>query len=96
MPSLTVVGMGIQVPAHVTSEVRECLEIADEVLYLLADPVAGAWVEKVNPNARSLHHLYRPGSTATRRMRPSSTSCSRAFGAGTTSAQPSTGTRACS
>ena len=40
---------------------RECLETADEVLYLLADPVAGAWVEKVNPNARSLHHLYRPG-----------------------------------
>lgn len=61
MPSLTVVGMGIQVPAHVTAEVLACLETADEVLYLLADPVAGAWVEKVNPKARSLHHLYRPG-----------------------------------
>jgi uncharacterized protein YabN with tetrapyrrole methylase and pyrophosphatase domain len=61
MPSLTVVGMGIQVPAHVTAEALTCLETADEVLYLLADPVAGSWVESVNPNARSLHHLYRPG-----------------------------------
>src|SRR3954462_6006255 len=61
MPSLTVVGMGIQVPAHVTAEAPTCLGTADAVLYLLADPVAGAWVESVNPNARSLHHLYRPG-----------------------------------
>jgi uncharacterized protein YabN with tetrapyrrole methylase and pyrophosphatase domain len=53
--------MGIQVPAHVTAEVLTCLETADEVLYLLADPVGGTWLEGINPNARSLHHLYRPG-----------------------------------
>jgi uncharacterized protein YabN with tetrapyrrole methylase and pyrophosphatase domain len=59
--SLTVVGLGIAVPGHVTQEVLACLEAADEVFYLVPDPVAERWVESVNPNARPLHHLYEPG-----------------------------------
>jgi len=58
---LTVVGLGIQVPAHVTGETRACLERADEVLHLVADPVAALWIEHVNPSARSLDAFYEPG-----------------------------------
>jgi uncharacterized protein YabN with tetrapyrrole methylase and pyrophosphatase domain len=60
-PSLTVVGLGINIPAHVTAETRMCLERAGEVLYLVADPVAVSWIESVNPRARPLHVFYEPG-----------------------------------
>jgi uncharacterized protein YabN with tetrapyrrole methylase and pyrophosphatase domain len=59
--SLTVVGVGIKVPAHVTTEVRVSIEIADEVLYLVTNPVAVAWIEKHASRARSLHRFYEPG-----------------------------------
>jgi uncharacterized protein YabN with tetrapyrrole methylase and pyrophosphatase domain len=59
--SLTVVGTGFEVPGHVTQHTRAYLEIADEVLYLLTDPVAATWIERVNPNARSLVDHYEPG-----------------------------------
>ena len=59
--SLTVAGTGIKVPAHVTTEARICIENADEVLYLVADPIGGAWIEKTNPRSRTLHSLYEPG-----------------------------------
>jgi uncharacterized protein YabN with tetrapyrrole methylase and pyrophosphatase domain len=59
---LTVVGVGIKVPAHVTTEVRLSIESAEEVLYLVADPVAASWVRKTNPRARAMHHLYTPGA----------------------------------
>jgi uncharacterized protein YabN with tetrapyrrole methylase and pyrophosphatase domain len=58
--SLTIVGLGIQ-PGHVTAQTRACLERADEVLYLVADPLAVAWIERVNPRSRPLHTLYEPG-----------------------------------
>ena len=38
--SLTVVGTGIDVASHLTPAARGAIEGADEVLYLLADPVA--------------------------------------------------------
>jgi uncharacterized protein YabN with tetrapyrrole methylase and pyrophosphatase domain len=59
--SVTVVGLGIQVPAHVTAETRAAIERADEVFCLLADPVAISWLESVNPRVRALHGLYEPG-----------------------------------
>jgi uncharacterized protein YabN with tetrapyrrole methylase and pyrophosphatase domain len=59
--SLTVVGVGIQVPAHVTAEGRASLEQADEVLFLVAEPVAEGWIESVNPRSRSLAPFFEPG-----------------------------------
>jgi uncharacterized protein YabN with tetrapyrrole methylase and pyrophosphatase domain len=59
--SLTVVGIGIRVPAHVTEETRTCLERADEVLHLVSDPVAALWIEHVNPRSRSLSGFHAPG-----------------------------------
>jgi hypothetical protein len=64
--SLTVVGLGIRVPAHVTHETQACLERAHEVLYLVGDPVAVSWLERVNPNARPLHGFYEEGAPRTR------------------------------
>jgi tetrapyrrole (corrin/porphyrin) methylase-like protein len=59
--SLTIVGLGIQLGAHLTPEARAALDRADEVLYLAADPVTSAWLERLKPNARSLHTLYGAG-----------------------------------
>jgi precorrin-6B methylase 1 len=52
--SLTVVGTGIQVAGHLTPQARAALDGADDVLYLLSDPVARSSLE-ANPRARSLN-----------------------------------------
>jgi uncharacterized protein YabN with tetrapyrrole methylase and pyrophosphatase domain len=55
---LTIVGTGITLGVHVTREARAAIERADEVLYLVAEPAVGKWIERLNPNARSLEPLY--------------------------------------
>ena len=64
--SLTVVGTGIQLGTQLTAEARACLAQADEVLYLVADPPVMSLIERVNPNARSLHMHYTPGESRMR------------------------------
>jgi uncharacterized protein YabN with tetrapyrrole methylase and pyrophosphatase domain len=64
--SLTVVGTGIQLGTQLTAEARSCLEAADEVLYLVADPPVVSLVERLNPRARSLHTHYEPGASRKR------------------------------
>jgi uncharacterized protein YabN with tetrapyrrole methylase and pyrophosphatase domain len=59
--SLTVVGTGIQLASQVTPQARAAIERADEVLYLVADPLTAVWIERLNPNARSLDRHYEPG-----------------------------------
>jgi uncharacterized protein YabN with tetrapyrrole methylase and pyrophosphatase domain len=59
--ALTIVGTGIAAGAHLTSEARAALQGADEVLYLVPEPVAAAMLESLNPNSRSLFGFYRPG-----------------------------------
>jgi uncharacterized protein YabN with tetrapyrrole methylase and pyrophosphatase domain len=56
--SLTVVGTGIQVGTQTTLEATAAIEDAEEVLYLVTDPVAEGWIAKLNPRARSLDELY--------------------------------------
>ncbi len=58
--SLTVVGTGIDAVSHLTPAARGAIEGADEVFYLLADPVAARRVESLNRRASSLDHLYGP------------------------------------
>jgi hypothetical protein len=48
-----------------TLEARATVAAADELLYLVPDPVFAAWLEGLNPRARSLHALYRPGERRT-------------------------------
>jgi uncharacterized protein YabN with tetrapyrrole methylase and pyrophosphatase domain len=59
--SLTVVGTGIQAAAHLTTEARLAVEGAEEVLYAVTDPIAAAWIQRANPNARSLDSFYERG-----------------------------------
>ena len=59
--SLTLVGTGIAAGPHLTAETRLALEAADEVLYVVTEPVAAAALERLNPNSRSLLEHYREG-----------------------------------
>lgn len=61
--SLTVVGTGIRLGAHLTREARLRLETADVVLSLVAEPGMQAVLEELNPNTRSLHDLYELGES---------------------------------
>lgn len=61
MATLTVVGTGIAIGEHLTPQARVAFEHADEALYLVGDPVAVAFLEQLNPRARSLHTLYGSG-----------------------------------
>lgn len=60
---LIVAGLGIQVPRHVTWEARVEMERAEKLLYLAADPVAEAWVRRLNPAAESLADCYLEGES---------------------------------
>lgn len=69
--SLVVVGVGIKLAAHATSEALECMRRADKLFYLLTDPAAEAWVRRVNPSATTLDDCYaagRPRDWSYRRM----------------------------
>jgi len=59
--ALTVVGTGIDVTTQLTPGAQAAIEAADEVLYLVADPIAALRLEALNPNARSLDSLYEAG-----------------------------------
>ena len=59
--SLTVVGTGIQLAAHLTPEARAAIQQADEVLYLVGDPVTDSLIEDLNPRCRSLQSLCAAG-----------------------------------
>ena len=59
--SLTVVGTGIQIAAHLTPAAREEIESADVVLAVVTDPVTLMLLDDLNPATRSLHGLYEPG-----------------------------------
>jgi uncharacterized protein YabN with tetrapyrrole methylase and pyrophosphatase domain len=59
--SLTVVGTGIRLNAHLTSEARLAIRGADVVLCLLAEPTEVALLETLNARTRSLHPLYEVG-----------------------------------
>jgi uncharacterized protein YabN with tetrapyrrole methylase and pyrophosphatase domain len=63
--SLTVVGTGIQLGTHLTPEARIAIEGADVVLSLVAEPAMQDALERMNPNARSLHTLYDVGESRT-------------------------------
>jgi hypothetical protein len=46
---------------QLTPESRAALEAADDVLYLVTDPSAELWFQRLVPQSRSLHTLYRVG-----------------------------------
>jgi precorrin-6B methylase 1 len=58
--SLTVVGSGITTGLQTTPEARRCIQRADKVLYLFAEPVSAKWISNLNPSAQSLERFYSP------------------------------------
>src|SRR5947209_6054839 len=60
-PSLTIVGTGMRAALDTTLAARTCIERASKVLYLVADSLSAAWIEKMNPSAESLVAIYECG-----------------------------------
>ena len=54
MSSLIVAGIGMKAGFHTTPEVRHAMETAETVLYLTNEPVSGAWIRKLRPDAEDL------------------------------------------
>lgn len=44
-----------------TPEATSAIELADEVVYLVTQPLTAQWIERTNPRSRSLDSLYAPG-----------------------------------
>jgi hypothetical protein len=59
--SLIVLGTGIEAIGQVTLAARRAIEGADEVLYLVPDPLTQDWIEGLNPVCESLQQLYESG-----------------------------------
>lgn len=58
---LTVVGTGYMVAGQVTPQALACIERAEKLFHLIADPATFAWIESLNPTAESLHDAYAEG-----------------------------------
>jgi len=61
--SITSVGMGITLGSHLTPIARNYIETADVVFAALSDHVVELWLERLNPEVRSLQPYYRPGKS---------------------------------
>lgn len=58
MQGLIVVGTGIQAVGQLTIEARSAIERAATVFFLVADPLARIYLERLNNNLQSLHECY--------------------------------------
>ncbi|MFK0120389.1 SAM-dependent methyltransferase [Streptomyces sp. NPDC090994] len=56
---LNVVGTGYRSVSDITLEGRASIEQADQVFYLVTDPVTAGWIVEQNPRAENLQPLYR-------------------------------------
>jgi precorrin-3B methylase len=54
---LTIVGTGIRL-SQLSTEARAYIEGAEQLFFLVCDPVTFTWLTQVNPNAESLHTYY--------------------------------------
>ena len=61
--SLVCVGVGMTLGSHMTPLARSYIEKADVVFTALSDGVIELWLAKMNPDVRSLQHLYREGKS---------------------------------
>jgi hypothetical protein len=63
--SLVVVGTGIRLLSEIPMRTRYEIQQADQLLYLVADPVTAEWLTDMNPSAKSLYGCYSDGSRKT-------------------------------
>lgn len=57
--SLAIVGTGISI-GQITAEARACIQDAECLLALVADPITLDWLSDTNPNTESLQRFYAP------------------------------------
>ncbi len=59
--SLTIVGTGVMLAAHITAEALSYIKHAGQLLYVVAEPAMGIWLQGLNPTAQNLGELYADG-----------------------------------
>ena len=59
--SLVVVGTGIALATHATTEAIACMQAAERLFFLLTSPAHALWVRRINPAAISLEDCYAEG-----------------------------------
>ncbi len=59
--SLSCVGLGMMLGAHLAPRSRSYIEQADVVFALVSDPLVELWVQEMRPDTRSLQPYYREG-----------------------------------
>jgi uncharacterized protein YabN with tetrapyrrole methylase and pyrophosphatase domain len=59
--SLTIVGTGVTMAAHITAEALAYITQAEKVLYLVTEPAMGIWLRDLNATAQTLDDLYAEG-----------------------------------
>ncbi len=63
--SLTAVGLGMMLGAHVTPRARSEIEHADVVFGLVSDAIVELWLQEMRPDLRSLQPYYGEGKRRT-------------------------------
>jgi len=58
---LTVVGSGVQAPAHTTPEALAAIRSAEKLFVLVGDRVSAAWLQELSSTAETLADAYRVG-----------------------------------
>ncbi len=61
--SLSVVGLGIAGPAHVTTSTLAAIRTADKRFFLVADPLTREWLRGIAPRAEDLSDAYALGKS---------------------------------
>ncbi len=59
--ALVIAGTGIQLINQMTYEARSSIQNANKVLHVVADHPTRMYIERLNPTAESLNHLYHEG-----------------------------------
>lgn len=59
--SLSVVGLGMMLGAHLSPRARTRIQQAEVVFALVSDPLVELWVQEMRPDMRSLQPYYREG-----------------------------------
>jgi len=63
--SLVVVGIGLMLGRHTTTETLEAIQRAEHVFHLLTNPAAEAWIRQLNRRTTSLGDCFREGKSRT-------------------------------
>jgi precorrin-3B methylase len=67
--SLVVVGTGITLATHATTEALACMRGAERLFFLVTSPAHALWVRRINPAAISLEDCYAKGKPRRRSYR---------------------------